>query len=86
MDKHLEVLINKYGLSAHPVAPQMFGSAGKEHMEKYGMFKRTRGFKTGYVHMMRSNRCLLRSWETPGYIKHKMVPKSRRSSPCRISV
>ncbi|XP_040834467.1 sterol carrier protein 2 isoform X1 [Ochotona curzoniae] len=36
MDKHLEVLINKYGLSAHPVAPQMFGSAGKEHMEKYG--------------------------------------------------
>ncbi|XP_043317232.1 sterol carrier protein 2 isoform X1 [Cervus canadensis] len=36
VDKHLEVLINKYGLSAHPVAPQMFGSAGKEHMEKYG--------------------------------------------------
>ncbi|KAB0363962.1 hypothetical protein FD754_008118, partial [Muntiacus muntjak] len=36
VDKHLEVLINKYGLSAHPIAPQMFGSAGKEHMEKYG--------------------------------------------------
>ncbi|XP_062047336.1 sterol carrier protein 2 [Lepus europaeus] len=36
MDKHLDVLISKYGLSAHPVAPQMFGSAGKEHMEKYG--------------------------------------------------
>ncbi|XP_007976914.1 sterol carrier protein 2 isoform X3 [Chlorocebus sabaeus] len=35
-DKHLDVLINKYGLSAHPVAPQMFGYAGKEHMEKYG--------------------------------------------------
>ncbi|XP_053432501.1 sterol carrier protein 2 isoform X2 [Nycticebus coucang] len=35
-DKHLDVLINKYGLSAHPVAPQMFGFAGKEHMEKYG--------------------------------------------------
>ncbi|GAB1288723.1 Sterol carrier protein 2 [Apodemus speciosus] len=35
-DKHLEVLINKCGLSAHPIAPQMFGSAGKEHMEKYG--------------------------------------------------
>uniref|UniRef100_A0A1D5RDT5 Sterol carrier protein 2 n=1 Tax=Macaca mulatta TaxID=9544 RepID=A0A1D5RDT5_MACMU len=34
-DKHLDVLINKYGLSAHPVAPQMFGYAGKEHMEKY---------------------------------------------------
>ncbi|XP_006977786.1 sterol carrier protein 2 isoform X1 [Peromyscus maniculatus bairdii] len=36
IDKHLDVLINKYGLSAHPIAPQMFGSAGKEHMEKYG--------------------------------------------------
>ncbi|XP_059110648.1 sterol carrier protein 2 [Peromyscus eremicus] len=36
LDKHIDVLINKYGLSAHPIAPQMFGSAGKEHMEKYG--------------------------------------------------
>ncbi|XP_038191093.1 sterol carrier protein 2 [Arvicola amphibius] len=36
VDKHLDVLINKYGLSAHPITPQMFGSAGKEHMEKYG--------------------------------------------------
>ncbi|XP_008048351.2 non-specific lipid-transfer protein [Carlito syrichta] len=36
IDKHLDVLINKYGFSAHPVAPQMFGYAGKEHMEKYG--------------------------------------------------
>lgn len=36
IDKHIDVLINKYGLSAHPIAPQMFGSAGKEHMEKYG--------------------------------------------------
>lgn len=36
IDKHLDVLNNKYGLSPHPFAPQMFGSAGKEHMEKYG--------------------------------------------------
>ncbi|XP_032157490.1 non-specific lipid-transfer protein isoform X1 [Mustela erminea] len=36
VDKHLEVLINKYGLSAKPIAPQMFAFAGKEHMEKYG--------------------------------------------------
>lgn len=36
LDKHLEVLINKYGLSQHPIAPQIFGAAGKEHMEKYG--------------------------------------------------
>lgn len=43
MDKHLEVLANKYGLSAQPVTPQMFGCAGKEHMEKYGMLKKLEG-------------------------------------------
>lgn len=37
IDKHLEIMINKYGLASAPVAPQMFASAGKEHMEKYGM-------------------------------------------------
>ncbi|XP_054576859.1 sterol carrier protein 2 isoform X3 [Eptesicus fuscus] len=36
IDKHMEVLINKYELSSAPFAPQMFGGAGKEHMEKYG--------------------------------------------------
>ncbi|XP_031458555.1 non-specific lipid-transfer protein [Phasianus colchicus] len=36
MDKHLEIMINKYGLASAPVTPQMFASAGKEHMEKYG--------------------------------------------------
>ncbi|XP_010801801.1 sterol carrier protein 2 isoform X1 [Bos taurus] len=36
IDKHVEVMVNKYGLSPSPVAPQMFGNAGKEHMEKYG--------------------------------------------------
>ncbi|XP_039330529.1 sterol carrier protein 2 [Saimiri boliviensis] len=36
LDKHLDLLIDKYGLSSHPVAPQMFGLAGKEHIEKYG--------------------------------------------------
>ncbi|XP_064415889.1 sterol carrier protein 2 [Latimeria chalumnae] len=36
MDKHMEVMMNKYGLSAAPVTPQMFGNAGKEHMELYG--------------------------------------------------
>ncbi|XP_029396247.1 non-specific lipid-transfer protein [Mus pahari] len=36
VDKHIEILTTKYGLSAHPIAPQLFGSAGKEHMEKYG--------------------------------------------------
>ncbi|MEE6495574.1 hypothetical protein FKM82_002086 [Ascaphus truei] len=36
MDKHVEVMMNKYELSAAPLAPQLFGNAGREHMEKYG--------------------------------------------------
>ncbi|XP_045147744.1 sterol carrier protein 2 [Echinops telfairi] len=36
LDKHVKVMVNKFGLAADPVAAQMFGSAGKEHMEKYG--------------------------------------------------
>uniref|UniRef100_A0A3Q3C3S3 Sterol carrier protein 2 n=1 Tax=Haplochromis burtoni TaxID=8153 RepID=A0A3Q3C3S3_HAPBU len=36
MDKHIEVMINRYGMAAAPAAPQMFGNAGREHMEKYG--------------------------------------------------
>ena len=36
MDKHVEVLAEKYGIAATPITPQMFASAGKEHMEKYG--------------------------------------------------
>ncbi|XP_055257622.1 sterol carrier protein 2 isoform X1 [Moschus berezovskii] len=36
VDKHVEIMSNKCGLSSDPVAAQMFGHAGKEHMEKYG--------------------------------------------------
>ncbi|XP_044286094.1 sterol carrier protein 2 isoform X2 [Varanus komodoensis] len=36
LDKHLEVMINVHGLAAAPFAPQFFGNAAKEHMEKYG--------------------------------------------------
>uniref|UniRef100_A0A8D3AC02 Sterol carrier protein 2 n=1 Tax=Scophthalmus maximus TaxID=52904 RepID=A0A8D3AC02_SCOMX len=36
MDKHMEVMINRYGMVAAPAAPQLFGNAGREHMEKYG--------------------------------------------------
>ncbi|XP_037354824.1 sterol carrier protein 2 [Talpa occidentalis] len=36
LDKHVEVVANSCGLSAHPFAPQIFAKAGKEHMEKYG--------------------------------------------------
>ncbi|EDO40559.1 predicted protein [Nematostella vectensis] len=36
MDKHLETMMNNYELAAAPITPQMFGNAGKEHMQKYG--------------------------------------------------
>lgn len=36
MDKHIELMSNKYGLTSAPLATQLFGNAGKEHMEKYG--------------------------------------------------
>ncbi|XP_069498278.1 sterol carrier protein 2-like [Ambystoma mexicanum] len=36
MDKHVEVMMNKYGIAGAPIASQLFGNAGKEHMEKYG--------------------------------------------------
>ncbi|MFT7796552.1 non-specific lipid-transfer protein isoform X2 [Arapaima gigas] len=36
MDKHMEVMINCYGMAPAPAAPQMFGNAGREHMQKYG--------------------------------------------------
>lgn len=43
MDKHMEVMINCYGMAAAPAAPQMFGNAGREHMEKYGSFQTSVG-------------------------------------------
>lgn len=36
MDKHAKVMIELRGFAPAPVAPQMFGNAGREHMEKYG--------------------------------------------------
>eukprot|EP00742_Colponemidia_sp_Colp-10_P001526 GILJ01001637.1.p1 GENE.GILJ01001637.1~~GILJ01001637.1.p1 ORF type:complete len:557 (+),score=97.30 GILJ01001637.1:50-1720(+) len=36
MDKHINVMVDKYGFTQAPFAAQMFGNAGKEHMEKYG--------------------------------------------------
>ena len=38
MDKHFIVLYEKYGIAASPITAQMFASAGKEHMEKYGRY------------------------------------------------
>jgi sterol carrier protein 2 len=36
MDKHLNTMMQLRGFEASPVAPQMFGNAGREHMERYG--------------------------------------------------
>jgi len=38
MDKHVQVMMETWGLGASPITPQMFANAGQEHMEKYGMY------------------------------------------------
>ena len=38
MDKHVGVMVEARGFAPAPAAPQMFGNAGREHMEKYGTF------------------------------------------------
>jgi len=36
MDQHMMTMIEARGFAKAPPAPQMFGNAGREHMEKYG--------------------------------------------------
>jgi acetyl-CoA acetyltransferase len=36
MDKQFELMVSLRGFAAAPGAPQFFGNAGREHMEKYG--------------------------------------------------
>ncbi len=36
MDRHVNTMINLRGFERSPVAPQIFGNAGREHMERYG--------------------------------------------------
>jgi sterol carrier protein 2 len=36
MDKHFELMVSLREFAPAPGAPQMFGNAGREHMEKYG--------------------------------------------------
>ncbi|HVN64044.1 MAG TPA: lipid-transfer protein [Candidatus Binataceae bacterium] len=36
MDKHFQVMVEARGFAKAPPAPQMFGNAGREHMDKYG--------------------------------------------------
>jgi len=39
LDKHVQLMMEKQGFEAAPAAAQMFGGAGREHMEKYGTTK-----------------------------------------------
>ncbi len=39
MDKHFESMVELRGFANAPAAPQFFGNAGREHMEKYGTTK-----------------------------------------------
>jgi sterol carrier protein 2 len=39
LEKHTNVMIKMRGFDKAPPAPQMFGNAGREHMEKYGTTK-----------------------------------------------
>ena len=36
LDKHFKAMVEKCGFEKSPPAPQFFGNAGREHMEKYG--------------------------------------------------
>ena len=36
MDLHVEVMLENHGFETGPVTAQMFGNAGREHMDKYG--------------------------------------------------
>lgn len=36
VEKHIQLMADTYGLNAAPITSQMFGNAGREHMEKYG--------------------------------------------------
>ena len=39
VDKHVEVMLELREVTMAPFTPQMFGNAGREHMEKYGVLK-----------------------------------------------
>ncbi len=36
MDKHFQAMVELRGFAKAPAAPQLFGNAGREHMERYG--------------------------------------------------
>ena len=38
MDKHVGTMLDLAELTTSPITPQMFGNAGREHMEKYGKY------------------------------------------------
>ncbi|KHJ91259.1 thiolase protein, partial [Oesophagostomum dentatum] len=53
VDNHIQVMADTYGLFPAPITAQMFGNAGKEHMEKYGT-KREHFAKIAYKNHLHS--------------------------------
>jgi sterol carrier protein 2 len=53
VDHHIQVMADTYGLFPAPITAQMFGNAGKEHMEKYGT-KREHFAKIAYKNHLHS--------------------------------
>jgi acetyl-CoA acetyltransferase len=41
LDKHFTAMVEKRGFAPAPAAPQMFGNAGREYMERYGVAPET---------------------------------------------
>ncbi|CAD5214240.1 unnamed protein product [Bursaphelenchus xylophilus] len=52
-EKHIQVMNDTYGIGPTPILCQMFGHAGKEHMEKYGT-KREHFAKIGWKNHLHS--------------------------------
>ena len=50
MERHMQVVMDTFGIAPSPFAPQMFGNAGREHMQKYGKVDRYEiGFNFFYL-------------------------------------
>ncbi len=57
MDKHIETMAQKWELTSSPVTAQVFGNAGREHMQKYGKSNHN---SVQVKHSIYSSPCLLR--------------------------
>jgi len=83
MDKHLSEMIEQRGMEPSPITPQMFGNAGREHMEKYGMFI----FHTGMQSILYLGAVQCRAvrgvmtWSMVGALSELCSPFSKEATP-----